>query len=141
MGVLQAGKQLIEQLQLFGQRDGPPAGDDVGKRLAFHVLHHEKWTVEEGTRLKDRDDVGMTERASGTRFRDEPSTQIVFVEPVVQELDGDEAIHIWIAREEHTAHTAASNPAQHVELVDPLNGWRDHDGNVARQSYGKGFIR
>ena len=71
---------------------------------------------------------GMTQRAGRLRLGTEPAAQVLFVEPLIEELDGDQAIDVRIASQVDTPHAAAAEAAQHVELVDPLDGWRHHAG-------------
>ena len=123
--VVKSGQQLVQPSEFLSDGHRPPAGDDVGKRLSGDVLHDDERTVEERAGLEDGDDVRVTQRAGRPRLGAEPAAQVLFVEPLVQELDGDEAFDVRIASEVHTPHAAAAKPAQHVELVDPLDGWMD----------------
>jgi hypothetical protein len=50
----------------------------------------------------------------------------------MEQLDGDKAIDVRIAGEVDAAHAASTEAAHHVELVDPLNGWRNHGVTTMR---------
>src|ERR1043166_4143630 len=90
---------------------GPPA-DTLAERLALHVAHDEE---DEAARLADamdRDDVRVRESRRHARLAQEPlARRRVAREECRQDLDGDVAIQLHVAREVDHAHAAAAELA------------------------------
>jgi len=74
----------------------------------------------------------VTKCAGRPRLCIESPSQLLVVEPFMEQLDGDKAIDVRIAGEVDAAHAASTEAAHHVELVDPLNGWRNHGVTTMR---------
>ena len=117
---------LVRGLERLGDlhRDGErrferqgSARDPLGQRLPFDELHHQEVTAAGLLQPVERGDVGMIERGERLGFALEPRHAIgIGGDGVEQQLHGDAASELRIARAIHLAHPAGAERVD--DLVD-----------------------
>ena len=92
----------------------------LGQSLARHELHDEIEGAVGFFQSVNRGDVGMIQRREELRFSPEPiDAQLIVCERFGQDLDGDVALELPIARGVNLAHAACAKQAQ-----DPIRADR-----------------
>ena len=127
---------------LRGQVDGPlrldpAAADHVVQGEALDQLHHDVRLAERLADLVDGDDIGMVQRRGGAGLLRKPR-QPIGVGGVLrrQELDGDVALQIEIARAKDLAHPSGTDAGE--EFVVPET--RADGGRHGRDPPGSGAM-
>jgi hypothetical protein len=114
VGVVECRTQHFEDAQLFGESPHAAPRDQLRQCLARHVLHRDERTIVVFADVVNRDDVGMVEAASRSRLARESFARHRIVEPLFEELDGDEAFDRGVARKVERAHPAVRDQPCHV---------------------------
>ena len=126
---------LAQHARRLRWRQRPAGAEPLAQCLALHVAHDEK---NEATRLADamdRDDVRVREPGRHARLAQEPLPRRRCAREVRgQDLDGDVAIQLHVAREVNHAHAAAAELALEGVLagqrglqIEELGGRLRHD--------------
>ena len=123
--VARARAQFRHPAELVGDRDRRLAPDQIGHRVAGHVLHHDVRLRRELAEVEDGDDVGMAQRRCSTRFAREALARIRHVEIAGEHLDRDHPAEHGIVRDVHSPHTAATEPPLNLVPAD-LSTWLQH---------------
>ena len=123
------GCQRIGDLHAVAQRLGhaeAPGGNHLVQRAAGDVLHHDEVDARVGPDVVDRDDARVVQRAGRPGFLDEALPAVGIGHLVVrQDLDGDEAIEMGVARLVDDAHPAFAQLGFDRVAVE---GLAEHEG-------------
>ena len=128
-------RHLAQHARRVGRRERAARAESLAERLALHVAHDEE---DEAARLADamdRDDVRVREAGRRARLAQESLARLGGAREVRrQDLDGDVAIELHVAREVDDAHAAAAELALERVLagqgglqVEELGGGIGHD--------------
>ena len=77
VGVLEAGRQFLEELELPGEGQRNVLLDVFGEGGPFDVLHDDEGGAFVLAEVVDRDDVGVFEAAGGLRFAEEAVVEVL----------------------------------------------------------------
>ena len=110
-----AGADLSQQRERALHRDRAFASQELIKRFALDVFHHQKKDAFFAlAKVGDRNHVVMLNRSSRTGFAFEPGNRFAFLQILVREHVGPDRFHchppryqIFVARQIHLAHRAA----------------------------------
>ena len=90
--VREAATELLDEVQLLGERERRPPPNELVQRLARNVLHGDVRPAILISDIVDGDDVRVAQPAGGARLAGEPFARVLVFEISPKHLDGDEPV-------------------------------------------------
>jgi hypothetical protein len=122
VGVLEAGRQFLQELELAGEGQRDVLLDMFGERGPFDVLHDDEGRAFVFAEIVDRDDVGVFQAAGRLGLAQEAVVEILVADP--QQLDRDGPPDMGVMAAEDHAHPAVTDTVDDLVAADSPRNMR-----------------